>query len=56
MDVVKAALESSVRYLAYELGPQNIRVNAISSHLPCAGTEILYLSCKRNAVKAPPQT
>jgi enoyl-[acyl-carrier protein] reductase I len=30
MGVVKAALESSVRYLAYELGPQNIRVNAIS--------------------------
>lgn len=30
MGVVKAALESSVRYLAYELGSQNIRVNAIS--------------------------
>lgn len=30
MGVVKAALEASVRYLAYELGPQNIRVNAIS--------------------------
>jgi enoyl-[acyl-carrier protein] reductase I len=30
MGVVKAALESSVRYLAYELGPLNIRVNAIS--------------------------
>ncbi len=30
MGVVKAALESSVRYLAYELGPQNIRVNALS--------------------------
>ena len=31
MGVVKAALEASVRYLAYELGPQNIRVNAISA-------------------------
>jgi enoyl-[acyl-carrier protein] reductase I len=30
MGVVKAALEAAVRYLAYELGPQNIRVNAIS--------------------------
>jgi enoyl-[acyl-carrier protein] reductase I len=30
MGVVKAALEASVRYLAYELGPSNIRVNAIS--------------------------
>lgn len=31
MGVAKAALESSVRYLASELGPQNIRVNAISA-------------------------
>jgi enoyl-[acyl-carrier protein] reductase I len=31
MGVAKAALEASVRYLAYDLGPQNIRVNAISS-------------------------
>jgi len=30
MGVVKAGLEASVRYLAYELGPKNIRVNAIS--------------------------
>ena len=30
MGVVKAGLEASVRYLACELGPQNIRVNAIS--------------------------
>ena len=27
----KAALESTVRYLASDLGPQNIRVNAISA-------------------------
>ncbi len=30
MAVAKAALECSVRYLAYELGPYNIRVNAVS--------------------------
>ena len=31
MGVAKAALESSVRYLAADYGPQNIRVNAISA-------------------------
>ena len=31
MGVAKAALESSVRYLAYDLGQKNIRVNAISA-------------------------
>ena len=31
MAVAKAALECSVRYLAYELGPAQIRVNAISA-------------------------
>ncbi|MEP7360967.1 MAG: enoyl-ACP reductase [Chloroflexota bacterium] len=31
MGVAKAALESSVRYLAADLGPHNIRVNAISA-------------------------
>jgi len=31
MGPVKAALESAVRYLAYELGPSGIRVHAISS-------------------------
>ena len=31
MGVAKAALESSTRYLAYDLGPQKIRVNAISA-------------------------
>lgn len=31
MGVAKAALESSVRYLAHDLGPQRIRVNAISA-------------------------
>jgi len=31
MGVAKAALEASVRYLAYDLGASNIRVNAISA-------------------------
>jgi enoyl-[acyl-carrier protein] reductase I len=31
MGVAKAALESTVRYLAADLGPQHIRVNAISA-------------------------
>ena len=30
MGPVKAALEASCRYLAYELGPRNIRVHAVS--------------------------
>ncbi|HEV8525551.1 MAG TPA: SDR family oxidoreductase, partial [Terriglobales bacterium] len=31
MGVAKAALEASVRYLAHDLGPRRIRVNAISA-------------------------
>jgi enoyl-[acyl-carrier protein] reductase I len=31
MGVAKAALEASVRYLAADLGPKNIRVNALSA-------------------------
>ena len=31
MGVAKAALEASVRYLAMDLGPQNIRVNSLSA-------------------------
>lgn len=31
MGVAKAALESAVRYLAYDLGPRKVRVNAISA-------------------------
>jgi enoyl-[acyl-carrier protein] reductase I len=31
MGVAKAALEASVRYLAYDLGSQGVRVNAISA-------------------------
>jgi enoyl-[acyl-carrier-protein] reductase (NADH) len=31
MGIAKAALEASVKYLAMDLGPENIRVNAISA-------------------------
>lgn len=31
MGVAKASLEATVRYLAHDLGPQNIRVNALSA-------------------------
>ncbi|MER3480587.1 MAG: NADH-specific enoyl-ACP reductase [Meiothermus sp.] len=31
MGIAKAALEASVRYLAYELGPKGVRVNALSA-------------------------
>ncbi len=31
MGICKAALEASMRYLAFDLGPRNIRVNAISA-------------------------
>src|SRR5690606_8427993 len=31
MGVCKAALDSTVKYLAYDLGPRNIRVNAVSA-------------------------
>lgn len=31
MGIAKSALEASVRYLAYELGPKGIRVNAVSA-------------------------
>ena len=31
MGVCKAALDASVRYLAYDLGPRNIRVNGLSA-------------------------
>jgi enoyl-[acyl-carrier protein] reductase I len=31
MGVAKAALEASVRYLAYDLGPKGIRINALSA-------------------------
>ncbi|MBI4524580.1 MAG: enoyl-ACP reductase [Deltaproteobacteria bacterium] len=55
MGVAKAALEASVRYLAHDLGPKGIRVNAISAGpiktLAAAGIpgfkEMLHYSSER---------
>ena len=56
MGVAKAALESAVRYLANDLGPQGIRVNAISpgpmrtlAGAAIAGARKLYATTERNA-------
>src|ERR1051326_5287164 len=48
MGVAKAALEASVRYLAADLGRDNIRVNAISAGpmRTLAGSEIGRASCR----------
>ena len=59
MGVAKSALESSVRYLAADLGPQNIRVNAISAGaiktLSARGihgfTEMLHVTSERSPLK-----
>ena len=57
MGVAKAALESSVRYLAADLGPQNIRVNAISAGpiqtLAARGVSGLSTMMKHHAERAP---
>jgi len=57
MGVAKAALESSVRYLAADLGPQNIRVNAISAGpiqtLSARGVSGLSDMMKHHAERAP---
>ncbi len=57
MAVAKAALECSVRYLAAELGPQNIRVNAISAGpiktLAAAGIAGFRLMLKYSEEAAP---
>lgn len=59
MGVAKAALESSVRYLAADLGPQNIRVNAISAGpiqtLSARGVSGLSTMLKHHAERAPLQ-
>lgn len=56
MGVAKAALESAVRYLANDLGPQGIRVNAISpgpmrtlAGAAIAGARKVYHATERNA-------
>src|SRR6266852_6500608 len=57
MGVAKAALESSVRYLAADLGPRNIRVNAISAGpiqtLSSRGVSGLSTMLKHHAERAP---
>src|SRR6266480_2143463 len=57
MGVAKAALEASVRYLAADLGPQNIRVNAISAGpiqtLSARGVSGLSMMMKHHAERAP---
>ena len=57
MGVAKAALESSVRYLAVDLGPKNIRVNAISAGpiqtLAARGVSGLTTMLKVHAERAP---
>jgi enoyl-[acyl-carrier protein] reductase I len=57
MGVAKAALESSVRYLAADLGPKNIRVNAISAGpiqtLAARGVSGLSTMLKVHAERAP---
>ncbi len=57
MGVAKAALEASVRYLAADLGKQNIRVNAISAGpiktLAAAGISGLRLMLSWNEDNAP---
>ena len=57
MGVAKAALESSVRYLAVDLGPSNIRVNAISAGpiqtLAARGVSGLTTMLKVHAERAP---
>ena len=57
MGVAKAALESSVRYLAADLGPRNIRVNAISAGpiqtLSARGVSDFTTMLKHAAERAP---
>jgi enoyl-[acyl-carrier protein] reductase I len=57
MGVAKAALEASTRYLANDLGPKNIRVNAISAGpiqtLSARGVSDFTTMLKHHAVRAP---
>lgn len=57
MGVAKAALEASVRYLAYDLGKQDVRVNAISAGpirtLAAAGVSGFKTMYRRFAEVAP---
>ena len=57
MGVAKASLEASVRYLAVNLGPQNVRVNAISAGpvntLAARGIKGFTTMLKHHPEKAP---
>lgn len=57
MGVAKAALETSTRYLANDLGPRNIRVNAISAGpiqtLSARGVSDFTTMMKHHAERAP---
>jgi len=57
MGVAKAALEASTRYLASDMGPQNIRVNAISAGpiqtLSARGVSDFTTMLKHHAERAP---
>ncbi|MCA1632880.1 MAG: enoyl-ACP reductase [Acidobacteria bacterium] len=57
MGVAKAALEASTRYLASDLGPHNVRVNAISAGpiqtLAARGVGNLSTMLKHHADRAP---
>ena len=57
MGVAKASLEATVRYLAWNLGPKNIRVNAISAGpiktLAARGVGALGEMLKSHAERAP---
>ncbi|MDP9190724.1 MAG: enoyl-ACP reductase [Acidobacteriota bacterium] len=57
MGVAKASLESSMRYLAANLGPQNVRVNALSAGpvntLAARGIKGFTTMLKHHAEKAP---
>lgn len=57
MGVAKAALESSTRYLAKDLGPRNIRINAISAGpiqtLSARGVSDFSTMLKHHADRAP---
>jgi enoyl-[acyl-carrier protein] reductase I len=57
MGVAKAALEASTRYLAADLGPRNIRVNAVSAGpintLAARGVGNLNVMLRHHAERAP---
>lgn len=57
MGIAKAALEASTRYLAHDLGPRNIRVNAISAGpiqtLSARGVADFTTMMKHHAERAP---